>query len=341
MDVQLGLFPDEPASKAAAAVVGPAPVAPHLLDIAARLPQGLRMGTSSWSFPGWDGIVYDREVSQAKLARHGLSAYAGHPLLRTVGVDRTYYRPMAEDDFRAYSGAVPEDFRFLVKAHRMVTSPTDPEAHGVRDPNPLFLDASYAAEEVVGPMWAGLGDKAGPLLFQFSPINPSIVGGPAAFADRLHRFLDALPEGPLYSVELRTPALLTPEYAELLEATGVAHCYNVHPAMTPLDRQLSELSPFYQPALVVRWMLHAGLRYEAARDRYAPFDRLVDEDAPSRERIAQAVLDASVAERPVFVIANNKAEGSAPRSIFRLAERIASWTTSSGDAGAEGGPGAS
>ena len=73
-------------------------------------------------------------------------------------------------------------------------------------------------------------------------------------------------------------------------------------------------------------MLHAGLRYEAAKDRYQPFDRLVDEDPGSRERIARAVLDATIAERPAFVIANNKAEGSAPLSIFRLAERIASWT---------------
>tara|TARA_B110000116_G_scaffold252820_1_gene249041 strand:- start:988 stop:1329 length:342 start_codon:yes stop_codon:yes gene_type:complete len=95
--------------------------------------------------------------------------------------------------------------------------------------------------------------------------------------------------------------------------------------MSSLATQLTLVSPFYQPALVVRWMLHAGLRYQAAKDRYQPFDRLVDEDQPSREGIAVAVLDALVAERPAFVIANNKAEGSAPLSVFRLAERIANW----------------
>ena len=72
-------------------------------------------------------------------------------------------------------------------------------------------------------------------------------------------------------------------------------------------------------------MLHAGFRYEVAKERYAPFDRIVDEDLASRERIAVAVLDALIAERGVFVIANNKAEGSAPLSIVRLAERIANW----------------
>lgn len=328
MDAQLGLFPDQPTPRPPPRV-GPAPVPARLAAVAEALPHGLRLGTSSWSFPGWHGIVYDRPDTQRTLARHGLEAYARHPLLRTVGIDRTYYRPLTADDFRVYADSVPADFRFLVKADRLLTSPTDPEAYGVRRENPRFLDAAYAAEEVVEPMVAGLGDTTGPLLFQFSPMSPASVGGSGAFLERLHAFLEALPSGPLYAVELRTPGFLTDDYVSLLESTGVAHCYNVHPAMTPLDRQLGRISPFYQPALVVRWMLHDGLKYEAAKDRYEPFDRIVDEDRVSRERIAVAVLDALVAEREAFVIANNKAEGSAPLSVFRLAERLASWSEES------------
>ena len=328
MDVQLGLFPEDPPPRPTAGVAAAA-VPVGVREVAERLPSRLRMGTSSWSFPGWAGIVWDRSVSATTLARDGLSAYARHPLLRTVGIDRTYYRSIGADDFRAYARAVPDDFRFLVKADRLVTSPTEPEGYGVRDLNPRFLDPVWAADEVVAPMVEGLGEKAGPLLFQFSPIHPNLVGGRGAFLTRLHRFLERLPEGPLYAVELRTPAFLTREYVELLEATGAAHCYNVHPAMAPLERQVAVVSPFYQPTLVVRWMLHAGLRYDAAKDRYEPFDRIVDEDAESRERIAQMVLDAAVAERGSFVVVNNKAEGSAPLSIVRLAERVAHWDDAS------------
>lgn len=342
MNTQLGLFPDEPTR--VVAPIGPADVPERLRSSARRLPASLRMGTSSWSFPGWAGIVYDRRATERTLARHGLEAYAAHPLLRSVGIDRTYYRTISAEDFRAYADSVPPDFRFLVKAERTLTSPLDPEARSVRVENPRFLDAEYAKAEVVGPMMDGLGEKAGPLLFQFSPMSPGAVGGTDAFVDRLHDFLRALPAGPLYAVELRTPAFLGKGYAEMLEAAGAAHCYNVHPSMAPLDRQLGRISPFYQPALVVRWMLHDGLQYQVARDRYEPFDRLVDEDRVSRERIAVAVLDALVAERPAFVIANNKAEGSAPLSIFRLAERIASWeaSTASWEASTDGeGSGAS
>ena len=78
----------------------------------ARLPTDLRLGTSSWSFPGWTGLVYAREAGPEMLARQGLPAYARHPLLRTVGVDRTFYGPVPAETFAAWAAAVPEDFRF-------------------------------------------------------------------------------------------------------------------------------------------------------------------------------------------------------------------------------------
>lgn len=322
MDPQLGLFDDEPFARPA---VGPASPPEELLELGERLSARLRLGTSSWSYPGWAGIVYDRQVPELVLAREGLAAYAVHPLLRTVGIDRTWYRPVAAEVLRGYADVVPDDFRFLVKADRLLTSPTDPGEGSFRGPNPRFLDATYAIEEVLGPTHEGLGAKAGPILFQFSPLSPNLVGGADAFAEQLHRFLDALPRGPLYAVELRTPALLTRGYVEALEATGVAHCYVVHPAMSPLAEQLAAVRHFEQPALVVRWMLGAGLGYEVAKERYAPFDRIVDEDSDTLERIVVTVLDALIAERGVFVVVGNKAEGSAPLSAFRLARRVAGW----------------
>ena len=326
LDSQLGLFADDSLPTRPSGV-GPATPPAPLAALASRIPQSVRLGTSSWSFSGWQGIVYDRLSSEETLAREGLAAYAAHPLLRTVSVDRSFYRPLSADQFRSYADAVPSDFRFVVKADRLVTSPVDPDARGVRTPNTRFLDVEYAAREVVAPTLEGLGPKAGPIVFQFPPIPPNLVGGRNAFLDRLHGFLAALPKPHLYAVELRTPAFLTESYARLLEETGVAHCYNVHPASAPLARQLEVIHPFQQPAVVVRWMLGRGLEYVAAKERYEPFDRLVDEDLPSRDLIARTVLDATLAERDAFVIANNKAEGSAPLTLFRLAERIASWET--------------
>lgn len=339
MTDQLGLFGDDPPP--AARAVGPADPSPAARAAARHLPPGVRLGTSSWSFPGWAGLVWDRETSQRILVREGLPAYAEHPLLRTVGLDRTYYRSLPAEELRAYADDVPADFRFLVKADRLVTSPLDPSDSAIRERNPRFLDAAWAAEAVVEPFRDGMAHRAGPLLFQFSPFPASLVGGAEAFAQRLGAFLQALPPGPLYAVELRTDALLTPDYVEALRVAGAVHAYTVHPAMSPLDEQLRRIPPGRDGPLVVRWMLHAGLKYQAARDRYDPFDRLVDEDLPSRSSIAGAVAAALDAGREAFVVVNNKAEGSAPLSVERLAGRIAEELGGSGsrpaDAGAPGG----
>ena len=101
--------------------VGHAPLDPGLVELAAVLPPNLRLGTSSWTFPGWTGLVWDREYSDPDLSRHGLTAYAKHPLLRTVGIDRSFYRPMTAEQFARHAAQVPDDFRFVVKAPSLVT----------------------------------------------------------------------------------------------------------------------------------------------------------------------------------------------------------------------------
>lgn len=287
--------------------------------LAARIGSRTRLGTSSWTFPGWIGTVYSREHAARTLARTGLREYAHHRWLRTVGVDRTFYRPIAEADYRGMAAQVPDDFRFLVKAHEAITRPDVADASGqVR-----FLDAAYASEWMVEPMVAGLGDRAGPLLFQFSPMG--IRGDIAAESTirRMGEFLAQLPRGPLYAVELRDAALARPSWGAMLRDTGAVHCYSVHPSMPTLAVQARCAPPHAQRAIVCRWMLHGGFGYEEARARYEPFDRIVDPDPASLQGFASLCAQATAHSMDSWVIVNNKAEGSAPLSVLRLARAIA------------------
>jgi uncharacterized protein YecE (DUF72 family) len=307
--------------------VGAARVAPELAAVASRLPRGIYLGTSSWSFPGWAGLVYDRPASAASLARHGLAAYAQHPVLRAVGIDRTYYAPLDVAIFSTYAAQVPAGFRFLVKAHEFCTLARFPnhERYGKRGGthNQVFLDPDYAADVVVGPALDGLGDKAGPILFQFPPQDLAALGGAEAFVDRLYRFLAALPAGPLYAVEIRNHAVLSARYAAALVDAGVCHCFNAHPSMPELPAQAAVVAAGSAPAMVARWMLQRRFGYDEARAAYQPFDRIVDDDPDTRDALAVLCRDAVRAARPAFVIINNKAEGSAPLSAFALARRVA------------------
>ena len=299
------------------APVGAAEPSARVRVLASSLDEGLYLGTSSWSFPGWDGIVYDRKVSQTTLARHGLAAYARHPLFRTVCIDRTYYGPITAEDFARYRSAVPEDFRFVVKAHELVTSARLKDDFA--SPNPSFLEPGYAVDEVIGPCLEGLGDRAAVMLLQFPP---QLVDDVAAFNDKLHRFLSELPKGLLYAVELRNPELFNEGYREFLQDVGASHCFNVHPKMPSLEDQVRQSAADAWPTIVVRWMLRRNLRYSDAKDAFYPFEKLADEDTGARRAVASLCRDAKRA----FIIVNNKAEGSAPLSLVSLAEEIVSPT---------------
>ena len=321
-----GPRPDAPVGVAATPLALPARLEPYRAL--------LRLGTSSWSFPGWQGLVWDAPPSpyaEGRLSRAGLPAYASHPLLSAVGIDRGFYAPIGVAEYARYAAQVPAGFRFLVKAPGRVTDALRRDEHGRgREPNPQFLDPSAAIEQFVAPAIEGLGATLGTLLFQFSPLPAPMLADPPAWVAALRRFLEAmpraLPAGAGIAIELRDASLLTPRLVDALRETGVAYCIGLHDRMPPVERQLRALGRLHADGpgpLVARWTLHAGIGYEAARHRYAPFDALLDPDPASRLPLAAACAATLIAGQPVTVIANNKAEGSAPRTLALLAEAIA------------------
>jgi len=302
------------------------PAAKRVLDhagLAAELPDDIRLGAMTWSFPGWIGIVYDAGVSGKLLAGHGLTAYAKHPLLRIVEIDRSYYDPLAAAVFRGYADQVPAGFRFFAKAHEECTVSRFPlhARYGAKrgQHNPRFLDAAYAADAVVAPFAEGLGSKMGGLLFQFPPQE---AGDPHGFADRLHDFLRRLPRGVPYAVELRNAELLTRDYGAALADARAVHCHNRWTKMPSVLAQVRQIPPAARRPLLIRWLLREGERFDDARARYLPFDRIVDEDDANRDMIAQVAAKAHRHGVPVFALVDNKAEGCAPESIVRLARAI-------------------
>lgn len=316
--------------------VEPAVPTPELAALARRLPPTLRLGTSSWSFPGWTGLVWDREYPQATLARDGLTAYARHPLLRTVSLDRAFYRPLTAAQYARYAAQVPDDFRFVIKAPSVVADALvrGEGGHGLQA-NPAFLDAALAESAFMQPVAEGLGAKAGALVFQLSPLPASLLARRNEVWDRLHGMLRTLqpawaalkavaPDAVL-AVEVRDGALLGRELADLLRDTGATYCLGGHARLPPLEEQLPMLRALWPGPLVCRWNLHSkhgAFGYEEARGLYEPFNQLVDEDLATRATLARVLRATTGLALPAYVTINNKAEGSAPRSVEALAAAV-------------------
>jgi len=286
-------------------------------------------GTSSWHFPGWAGIVYADARPEAQLSRHGLQALSQHPLLRSVSLDRAFYRSLDRAIYASLAAQVPDSFRFLVKAPASVTDAVlrDPARGHAVAANPGFLDPAAAVAQALEPACAGLGPKLGALVFQLSPLPQTLLRGAAAPAlDRLEAFwsrvMPAVPAGVDIALEVRDPGLLQPALARQLRAHGVRYCLGLHDRMPPIDAQLDMLRALWPGNLVCRWNLQRGLRYTQARETFAPFDRLQAPEPSTRTRLARVIAATLGAGHRACVTINNKAEGSAPLSVFGLADAV-------------------
>ena len=289
--------------------------------IASRLPSGLHFGTSSWSFPGWRGLVYSTARSQASLAREGLREYARHPLLTTVGVDRSYYAPIPAADLQEYAAQLPDGFRCCFKAPAAVTAMAL-GTPGRQTPNPDFLSVDRLVTDLLTPCAGVFRAHTGPIILEFPPVAAEHRLAPGDFHARLDRFLAGLPGAFEYAVELRDRRLLTPAYRDILRRHGIAHTYNYWSAMPRPADQAAIVPPEDGPFAVIRLLLRPGTWYEDQRDRFKPFDRIVEPDEAMRADVVAVTRRALSRGREVYILVNNKAEGSSPLTVMALAKRL-------------------
>ncbi|MDO5289007.1 MAG: DUF72 domain-containing protein [Pseudomonadota bacterium] len=329
--------------RSAAARIQPAPGSPGLQALAARLPPLLHMGTSSWHFPGWDGLVWDGDYAESRLSKEGLTAYAQHPLLRTVSLDRAFYQPLTASQYARYAAQVPPHFRFTVKGPSLVCDALvrTQDGRGMA-PNPAFLSTELAVREFIQPALDGLGKRTGALVFQLSPLPRALLADVPALIERIAHLLAALPPlaaaapDAVVALEVRDAALVSPTHAPLLaqalraarQASGnpVTYCLGLHAKMPPIEAQLPLLRALWPGPMVCRWNLHrrhGAHGYAAAKALYAPFNRLQDPDPATRAHLARVIAGTCGAGHPAYVTINNKAEGSAPLSVLALAQAIA------------------
>jgi len=324
MNDQLSLFPLEPVAResptsALAASIEARDERCRALE--ARLPPTLRMGTSSWSFPGWAGIVYPRSVPASVLAREGLREYARRPLLRTVGIDRSYYAAVPPEDLQRYSDQVPDDFVCCAKAPVTVTAFTIPAA-GRIEPNPDFLSAPRFIDDMLEPFERWFAKHSGPFLLQFAPIPVKATLDPSVFAELLDQFLEQLPRWADYAVEIRDRSLMTDAYREVLHRHQVAHVCSYWSAMPSPEEQARFMRVEEGPFTMVRLLLAPGTRYEERRQEMAPFNRIARADDRMRRQVTSLLRTGMANRKRTYLLVNNKAEGSAPLTIEAIARRL-------------------
>lgn len=222
-----------------------------LFDHAPTAPAGpaVRCGIGGWVFPAWRdnfypaGLVQRRELEYA--SRH----------LRAIEINSTYYRAQSPATYAKWAAQTPEGFVFSLKAPKLIVQRAS--LAGATGAAAAFLDDLQ-----------GLGDRLGPVVWQFTPAR-------RFDADDLDAFLDALPRTlngrPLqHALEVRHPSFLCEAYVALARRHAVATVFTDSPdypsladltggfAYARLMRSRSEVLTGYPSVALRTWAEHAA-----------------------------------------------------------------------------------
>ena len=308
----------------------------ELRALGAALPPNVRLGTSSWSYPGWEGHVWQTALSEQTLSKKGLEVYAQHPLFRTVSIDRSFYRPLSASDYARYAAQVPADFRFMVKAPSLLTDALVRSEDGRgKEPNTAFLSPELAVQEFLAPAIEGLGKNLGALVFQLSPLPWNMLDRLPEVIDKLRTMLCALPalqahapDG-VIAVEVRDTQWLAPDmlplFANALREGNATYCIGLHAKMPPLSEQLHLLRRLWPGPLVCRWNLHpihGPYGYAEAEKLYSPYDRVHHPEPELHAELGRLINTFAAHQQLVYVGISNHAEGCAPLTVESLAKSI-------------------
>ncbi len=304
------------------------PTADELEQLGAGVPELILFGTSSWNYPGWQGLVYHQSYPKSGAAARMLAEYVKFPLFRTIGIDSSFYAPLTEDVLGSYAKYLEPGFPCISKVWDRITVHTfsrSREKSKGGELNPDFLNAELFIEEVLAPQMRCFRDHAGPMVFEFQTIARSSGVTPEDFVGRLDDFLSLLPRDTQYAVEVRNEEFLTPAYFAVLREHAVCHVFSSWTRMPPIGAQLDLAGSVSAPFIVVRVLLRPGRTYDEAVDAFAPYDRIQDPNPELRYDVLRMIEEALRQRIPAYVLVNNRAEGSAPLSIAefaRLAARL-------------------
>lgn len=291
--------------------------------------QGVYIGTSSWKYPGWRGLLYDEaryvyrgKISEARFERLCLAEYA--EVFKTVGVDAAYYQFPTASYLSGLVEQVPADFLFSFKVTDTITLKHFPNlprfGRLAGQPNEHFLNADCFVTAFLGPCEA-FRAHIGLLMFEFTRLYPADFARGRDFVEALDRFLGALPRGWRYGVEIRNRAFLQPEYFAMLARHGVAHVFNSWEAMPPVSEQLARPDCFPAPDFFgARFLLKPGRRYEEAVKEFSPYREVKEVNPEARSAGAELIRQTVAAEgrRKGFIYVNNRLEGNALATIAAM-----------------------
>ncbi len=234
----------------------------------------IRVGIGGWTFEPWRGTFYPEGLSQKKELE-----FASRQLT-AIEINGTYYSTFKPATFEGWAKTAPDGFVFAVKASRFCTN------------RKVLAEGGESIERFVGQGITALGDKLGPILWQFMATKKFDAQDFGAFL----KLLPTSHEGVAlrHAVQVRHESFAAPEFVAMCRQAGVAIVFAdspQYPAIADVTGDFvyarleagADENPFCYPETdLPRWTEAA--RTWASGGRPAGLPYIVDADPPKSPR---------------------------------------------------------
>ncbi len=205
----------------------------------------IRIGVGGWTFEPWRGVFFPDDLAQKNELRYASSK------LTAIEVNGTYYGSQKPETFRKWAGETPDDFIFTLKGSRFTTN------------RRVLGEAGESIDRFMGQGVLELGDKLGPILWQFAPTKKFDEADFGAFLELLPQEIDG--RRIRHCVEVRHDSFRTPAFAALLrqfEVPVVFAAHHTYPALADvtgdfvyarLQTGSDDIETAYAPADLKAW----------------------------------------------------------------------------------------
>jgi uncharacterized protein YecE (DUF72 family) len=257
------------------------------------------IGIGGWTFEPWRGVFYPEKLAQAKELSYAASK------LTSIEINGTFYGSQKPESFRKWAREVPDGFVFSLKGPRFATN------------RRVLAEAGDSIKRFYDSGVLELGDRLGPVLWQFAPTKKFDEADFGRFLELLPRELEG--RSLRHVVEVRHDSFRVPAFVALLHRHGIPPVFSEHstyPAIADvvgdfvyarLQKGNDEITTGYPPKALDAW----AARLKLWADGGEPSD-LPRVDAASAKK----------QPRDVFAYVIHEGKVRAPAAAMELIARL-------------------
>jgi uncharacterized protein YecE (DUF72 family) len=257
-------------------------------------------GIGGWTYAPWRGEFYPKGLPHAQELRYAANQ------LTSIEINGTFYRTQSPASYRKWAAEVPDGFVFSLKGPRFAVNRS------------VLAEAGDSIKRFLNSGVTELGDRLGPLLWQFAPTKKYDEADFGRFLELLPAQLDG--QKLRHVVEVRHDSFKVPAFVTLLRRFGIAVCFSEHatyPAIadvtsdfvyTRLQKGEDSIKTGYQPKALDAWAARAK---QWAQGRTPDDLPRIDPAAPAKKQ-----------PRDVYVYFIHEGKIRAPAAAMALIERL-------------------